>query len=604
MYANKKIEDYGFIGNMQTAALIDRDASIQWLCLPRFDSDACFAALLGDDGNGYWRIAPEEAVRAKSRCYQGETLILETRFETASGEVAVIDFMPLKSEGDETVDIVRIVKGLHGQVAMRTSTAFRFFYGYIAPWVRHHDGKVIAIAGPDALRLQTSIPLHGEHMQTCGTFEVKAGEAISFVMSWFPSFKNEPADQDAQRLLEETRNWWLEWSGRCQVAAEYRDPVVRSLITLKALTHQETGGMVGAASCSLPEKLGGQANWDYRYTWLRDATFTLHALLSSGYREEADAWRKWLLRAAAGDPEKLQPLYGIAGERWLPEHELDWLEGFNGCKPVRIGNGAFKQQQLDIYGEVMDGLHFGRIHDLQPDDNIWRIQRQLVSYLENHWQEKGASIWELRGDNQRYTYSVVMAWVALDRAIEAVENFNLEGDVARWRKLRQRIHDEVCEKGFNQERGTFVQYYGSQALDASLLLLPLTGFISAKDPRMTQTIEAIQQELTHDGFVYRFKTGAKAESLTEGEGAFLVCGFWLVDNLILLDRLEEAEALFHKLLGIRNDLGLLSEEYHPVERCLLGNMPQAFSHVGLINSAHSLAKARREIKGSDSQHRG
>nr|WP_299242282.1 glycoside hydrolase family 15 protein [uncultured Halomonas sp.] len=596
MTANKKIEDYGFIGNMQTAALIDRNASMQWLCVPRFDSDACFAALLGDDDNGYWRIVPEEAIRSRTRHYQGETLILETRFETASGEVAVIDFMPLRNEDDDRVDIVRIVKGLHGQVRMQTSAAFRFFYGYIAPWVRHYDGKVIAIAGPDALRLQTSVPLHGEQMKTCGSFEIRAEETISFVLSWYPSFKNEPADRNAEQLLEETRDWWLKWSGRCQIAAAYREPVVRSLITLKALTHQETGGMVGAASSSLPEKPGGQANWDYRYTWLRDAAFTLHALLISGYREEADAWRKWLLRAAAGDPEKLQPLYGIAGERWLAEYELDWLKGFNDSQPVRIGNDAFKQQQLDVYGEVMDGLHFGRIHGLEPDENMWRIQRQLVGYLEDHWQEKGASIWELRGDTQRYTYSAVMAWVAFDRAIEAVEKFNLEGDVEHWRELRQRIHDEVCEKGFNRRRGTFVQYYGSQALDASLLLLPLTGFISAKDPRMTQTIEAIQQELTHDGFVYRFKTGAKEESLAEGEGAFLVCCFWLVDNLILLDRLEEAEALFGKLMNVRNDLGLLSEEYHPVEGCLLGNVPQAFSHVGVINSAHNLARARKELQ--------
>ncbi|QEA40238.1 glycoside hydrolase family 15 protein [Pistricoccus aurantiacus] len=596
MQKNKKIEDYGFIGNMQTTALIDRHGCMEWLCMPRFDSDACFAALLGDEENGYWQIAPRDSVRSQRRHYREDTLILETHFTTDSGEVAVIDFMPLMGEGDTTVDVVRIVKGLRGQVAMQTHIAFRFFYGQIIPWVRHYENEVVAIAGPDAIHLRTPIALHGKNMQTTGTFTVNKGESAAFVLTWSSSFKNKPLFRDPQALLEKTERWWQDWSCQCQVDTPFREPVVRSLITLKALTNWETGGMVGAATTSLPEKIGGEANWDYRYTWLRDATFTLHALLASGYRAEAYAWRQWLLRAAAGGPEKLQPLYGIAGERWLPEYELDWLSGFNGCRPVRIGNGAFKQQQLDIYGEVMDGLHSGRVHNLEPDEDMWRIQCLLMEFIEQHWQETGASLWELRGETRRYTYSVAMCWVAVDRAIKAVENFDLEGDVEHWRELRQRIHDEVCEKGYHQERGTFVQYYGAEDLDASLLLLPLTGFISAKDPRMTRTIEAIQRELTYDDFVYRFKSQDKQETLIEGEGAFLVCCFWLVDNLILLERLEEAEALFNKFLAIRNDLGLLSEEYHPVKRCLLGNVPQAFSHVGLINSAHSLAKARRGIK--------
>ncbi|MFD2190239.1 glycoside hydrolase family 15 protein [Pistricoccus aurantiacus] len=596
MQNDKKIEDYGFIGNMQTAALIDRHGCMEWLCVPRFDSDACFAALLGNEENGYWRLCPDEATISTQRFYRQDTLILETRFVTNGGEAAIIDFMPLMNEGDSSVSVIRIVKGLRGRVAMQTQVAFRFFYGHVTPWVRHYANEVIAIAGQDAIHLRAPVPLHGEHMRSSARFQVAEGESVSFVLSWSPSFRNKPKTLDARQLLDETERWWRDWSSQCQVDEDFREPVVRSLITLKALTDWETGGMVGAATTSLPEKIGGQANWDYRYTWLRDATFTLHAFLSSGYRGEAKAWRKWLLRAAAGGPENLQPIYGLAGERWLPEYKLDWLDGFNGCRPVRIGNGAFKQQQLDIYGEVMDGLHSGRAHNLEPDEDMWRIQCLLMEFIEQHWQETGASLWELRGETRRYTYSVVMCWVAVDRAIKAVEKFDLDGDVARWRKLRQRIHDEVCEQGYHKKRGTFVQYYGSEDLDASLLLLTLAGFISAKDPRMTRTIEAIQRELTFENFVYRFKTGEKRDDLTQGEGAFLVCCFWLVDNLILLDRLEEAEALFAKLLDIRSDLGLLSEEYHPVEQCLLGNFPQAFSHVGLINSAHGLARARRGRK--------
>jgi len=587
----KKIGDYGFIGNLRTAALIDRDASVEWLCLPRFDSDACCAALIGKPENGYWKLSPTASVVSRSRRYRGETLILETVFETQTGSVAVIDFMPVQHDDEAEADLVRVVEGRRGEVEMQCEAFFRFGYGKVSPWVRYHEFGMSAISGPDGLRMSTSVTLEEKEGRAVGRFRVSEGERVPFVLTWFRSFCNAPSPRDANHELDETERWWTAWSARCDIGEAFREPVVRSLITLKALTDRQTGGMVGAASCSLPESMGGHDNWDYRYTWLRDATFTLYALLSSGYREEALAWRQWLLRIAADDPGNLQPLYGVAGERRLHEYQLDWLDGFNGSRPVRIGNSAFEQVQLDIYGEVMDGLHCGRLHDFEPDEALWQIQCKLVEYLETHWRDKGASLWELRGEHQHYTYSKVMAWVAFDRAIKGVECFGLEGDVERWKRLRQEIHDEVCERGFNRTRNTFVQHYDSDALDASLLLLPLVGFLPADDPRMRSTIEAIQRELTHDGFVYRFVSHGKRDDLTRGEGAFLICGFWLVDDLVLLGRLDEARQLFDKLLAVRNDLGLLAEEYHPRHRCLLGNFPQAFSHVGLINSAHNLQRA-------------
>lgn len=587
----KRIEDYGFIGDMRTAALIDREATIEWLCLPRFDSDACCAALLGKPENGYWQLSPATKVIFRSRRYRGETLVLETVFETGTGSVAVIDFMPLQQDDETTVDLVRIVEGREGEVEMRCDALFRFGYGQVSPWVRYDESGALAVSGPDGLRLRTPVALRECDGRITGRFRVAKGERVPFVLTWFRSFCKAPSPRDAERELDETERWWQAWSARCDIDEAFREPVVRSLITLKALTDNLTGGMVGAASCSLPESVGGSDNWDYRYTWLRDATFTLYALLSSGYQEEAYVWRQWLLRVAAGDPGKLQPVYGIAGERWLHEYELDWLEGFNGCRPVRIGNSAFEQVQLDIYGEIMDGLHFGRVHDMQPDEDLWRIQCELVEYLERHWQGVGASLWELRGEGRRYTYSKVMAWVAVDRAIKGVERFGLEGDVERWQALRRKIHDEVCEKGFGRSRNAFVQYYGSDALDASLLLLPLVGFLPADDPRIQGTVDAIQQDLVHDGFVYRFVTADKRNDLTQGEGAFLVCCFWLVDVLVLLGRRNEARTLFDRLLGVRNDLGLLAEEYDPVRQRLMGNFPQAFSHVGLVNSAHNLQRA-------------
>ncbi|GHB04566.1 glycoside hydrolase family 15 protein [Modicisalibacter luteus] len=606
MPQRKRIEDYGFIGNMRTAALVDRDASVDWLCLPRFDSDACCAAILGDHDNGYWKIWPSDAIRSTTRRYRGETLVLETVAETDSGQVAIIDFMPLARENDSVLDVVRIVEGRKGRVEMHHDAAFRFGYGHIAPWINKHDSGATVVAGPDGIRLETPIPLESRKDTSLLTasFCVQEGERIPFVLTWYRSFCDAPPSRDAEQALYETEQWWQEWSSRCEIDDQYREPVIRSLLVLKGLTHIETGGMVGAATTSLPEKIGGSFNWDYRYTWLRDSTFTLYALLTSGYTSEALAWRQWLLRAVAGDPGKLQPLYGLAGERRIYQHDIEWLAGFRGNGPVRIGNDAYRQQQLDIYGEVMDALHLGRLHDIEPDEDLWAIQCQLIDYLEAHWQEKGMSLWEHRDEPQYYTHSKVMAWVAVDRAIKSVEEFGLEGDIEHWKELRQRIHDEVCEKGFNKQLNSFVQYYGADTLDASLLLIPQVGFLPVDDPRMLGTIEAIQQHLVRDDFVYRFQSREKEQqNLSNGEGAFLVCCFWLVDTLVLLDRCDDAQALFDKLLSVRNDLGLLSEEYHPVHKCLLGNFPQAFSHVGLINSAHNLSRGKQGQRGP-AQERG
>lgn len=594
--AAKRIEDYGFIGNMRTAALIDRDAAIEWLCMPRFDSDACCAALLGERSNGYWQIAPRGQVISRSRRYRGETLVLETLFETDSGCAAVIDFMPLSREGEARVELMRIVEGREGRVDMECNALFRFDYGDVTPLLREDRHGVSAIAGADALRLCSPASMRCDEDTLHAAFSVAAGECVPFTLTWHAAFQPAPEPRDALRLLDEVERWWLEWSRRCDIDEAFREPVVRSLITLKALTDDQTGGMVAAASCSLPESIGGELNWDYRYAWLRDSTFTLYALLTSGYRDEACAWRQWLLRAAAGEPGKLQPIYGIAGERRVDERTLDWLSGFNGCRPVRIGNGAYRQLQLDMHGEVMDGLHVSRMEDIEPDADLWRVQYRLAKYVEAHWQQPGAGLWELRGPQRHYTHSKVMSWVAIDRAIKGVENFGLEGELEQWKRLRQRIHDDVCTHGFKRDRNSFVQHYGSDELDASLLLMPLVGFLPASDPRIEATVEAIQRELTHDGFIYRFVSDAKRHDLTEGEGAFLVCCFWLVDVLLLQQRRDEARALFDKLLSVRNDLGLLAEEYHPVRRCLLGNFPQAFSHVGLVNSAHNFSDASRGHK--------
>jgi GH15 family glucan-1,4-alpha-glucosidase len=584
----QRIEDYALIGNMRSVALVGRDGSIDWLCMPRFDSDACFAALLGDRDNGRWLIAPRIPVKKVTRCYRDETLILETTFETESGIAKIIDFMPLPRSDANVVDLVRIVEGVEGSVPMEMEAIIRFGYGKVAPWVRRKEYGLQAVVGPDALQLRTPLDLRGREKTTVAEFTVNPGDHIPCVLTWHLSYRDGPEGRDAAHTLDETEQWWRDWSRHCSVQGEWREPVVRSLITLKALSDRETGGMVAAATTSLPEQLGGERNWDYRYTWLRDATFTLYAMLLSGYKAEARKWRQWLQRAVAGDADKLQIMYSITGDRFLPEHELEWLPGYEGSAPVRIGNGAFSQVQIDIYGEVMDGFHSARRHGIDADEDIWNVQLELLKYLERHWRDKGSGIWEMRGPPRDFTYGKVMSWVAFDRAVKAIEQYGLEGDADHWRELRDTVHDEVCERAYDKKRNTFVQYYGGEALDAALLLMPLVGFLPPDDKRIQGTVEAIQNNLMQDGFVMRYSQAENDDGLSGGESAFLICSFWLADNLAMMGRMTEARELFERLLAIRNDVGLLSEEYDPRTRRLLGNFPQAFSHVGLINTAHNL----------------
>jgi GH15 family glucan-1,4-alpha-glucosidase len=586
-----RIEDYALIGNTRTVALVGRDGSIDWLCLPRLDSSACFAALLGKRENGRWTIHPAEKPRAVERRYRGETLVLETAFETDSGRVTIIDFMPLPAGGGPA-RIVRLVRGERGTVPMRLEAAFRFDYGRVVPWVRRTDHGLRAIAGPEAIRLFTPLPLRGRDKTTIAEFTVSAGQTIPCTLTWTPSHLPEHTAPDPLRDLAETEAFWSDWSGRCNASGEYRDAVIRSLITLKALTYSPTGGIAAAATTSLPEQLGGVRNWDYRYCWLRDTTFTLYALLISGYQDEARAWREWLLRAVAGEPSKLQIMYGLAGERRLSEYELPWLSGYAGSRPVRVGNAAHTQSQLDVYGEVMDAFHCAHGHGIQTDDDAWRVQSVLLNYLEGHWQDTDSGIWEARGAARRYTYSSVMTWVAFDRAVKAVERFGQRGPAERWRALRQKMHDEICAQGFDTARNSFAQYFGGKSLDASLLLMPLVGFLPASDPRIQGTVEAVQRDLVSDGLVLRYVAEGDADGLPPGEGTFLACSFWLADNLALMGRDEEARVLFERLLSLRNDVGLLAEEYDPRARRQLGNFPQAFSHVGVINTAHNLMLRR------------
>jgi GH15 family glucan-1,4-alpha-glucosidase len=582
------IEDYALIGNGRTAALVARDGSIDWLCVPRFDSGACFAALLGTPEHGRWLLAPADGVRRIRRRYRQGTLILETEYENEQGAVRLIDCMP---QGDKETRLVRVIQGLHGRVAMRMELVIRFDHGSVIPWVRRIEEGLHAVAGPDALRLRTPVSFASQNFRTVADFSVSAGERVPFTLAYFPSHAPTLPVIEEDEAIETTERWWRQWSDRCTYDGEWRDTVLRSLITLKALIHAPTGGIVAAPTTSLPEQLGGVRNWDYRFCWLRDATFTLYALLVAGYEDEAREWREWLLRAAAGRPADLQILYGVAGERRLNEIELGWLPGYEGASPVRTGNAAARQFQIDVYGEVMDVLHVARSTGLEPDENAWRLQRSLMDYLESNWDRSDEGLWEVRGPRRHFTHSKVMAWVAMDRAVKGVERFGLEGPVDRWRGLRAGIHDEVCRRAFDSGRRTFVQSYGSKCLDAATLMIPLVGFLPATDPRILGTVAAIERELTVDGFVNRYATSDGVDGLPPGEGTFLPCSFWLADNLSMQGRDADARALFERLVALCNDVGLLSEEYDTRSKRLLGNFPQAFTHVALVNTARNLSRA-------------
>jgi GH15 family glucan-1,4-alpha-glucosidase len=576
------IEDYALIGDCQTAALVSRRGSIDWLCLPRFDSPACFAALIGEPDNGRWLLSAADENARVARRYREDTLVLETSYETDGGAATVYDFMPPR---DVKPDLVRIVVGRRGTVRMKTEVVIRTDYGSVIPWVRRDDGGFTAIAGPDALHLRSPVQLLGENYRTCGEFDVAAGERMPFVLTWFPSFEDPPEPIDPNVALEETDHWWRAWTDRCTYEGPWRDAVVRSLITLKALTHTKTGGIVAAPTTSLPEVIGGERNWDYRFCWIRDATFTLCSLLSAGYFDEAVAWRDWLVRAVAGQPSQMHVVYGIAGERQLWEHEIPWLAGYEHSRPVRVGNNAYRQSQLDVYGEIMDALHLARRKGMPANENAWRVQRALLEHLGSEWRKTDHGLWEVRGPRQFFTHSKVMAWVAFDRAVKAVEECGREGPVEKWRAIRQEIHDEVCRRGFNSDLNTFTQTYDGNTVDASLLMMALVGFLPATDRRIQGTIGAIERTLVRDGFVARYRCDETDDGLSGHEGTFLLCTFWLADNYALANRDEDARRTFERLLSIRNDVGLLAEEYDADNRRMLGNFPQAFSHVALINTA-------------------
>jgi GH15 family glucan-1,4-alpha-glucosidase len=594
-----RIEDYGLIGDLQTAALVGRDGSIDWLCFPRFDSGACFAALLGDERNGRWKLAPDCKIERVERRYQGRSLVHELEFHTEQGRVRVLDFMPPRGTDP---DVVRIVEGVDGTVPMRMDLMLRFDYGAIVPWVRRlEDETRIAIAGPDAIALRTPVPLRGENLSTVAEFTVGPGERIPFVLTWFQSHHEPPRAITPEHAFDDTCSFWSDWLDGCSYGGRYSEAVFRSLMVLKAMTYGPTGGLVAAPTTSLPEQVGGVRNWDYRYCWLRDASFALAALLGNGFVEEADAWRSWLLRAVAGDPDDLQIMYGPAGERRLIELELEWLEGYEGSRPVRVGNGASTQFQLDVYGEVLDVLYQARKRGMPADDTAWALVRRLLANLETRWREPDEGIWEVRGPRRHFTHSKVMAWVAFDRGLRLIEELGRDGPGERWRRVRDEIRTEVLEQGYDEELGSFVQSYGSKRIDASLLTIPLYGFLPAEDPRVRGTLEAVRRELLVDGFVqrYRHDEGVEAvDGLPPGEGAFFLCSFWFVDNLVLRGELDEAREMFERLLSLRNDLGLLSEEYDPKLERLVGNFPQAFSHIGLVNTALRLdqALAQNEAK--------
>jgi GH15 family glucan-1,4-alpha-glucosidase len=587
---SEPIEDYALIGDGQTAALVSRGGSIDWLCLPRFDSPACFAALLGGPEHGHWTLAPRAAPRAVRRRYRGTTLVLETDFETDDGAVTVVDCMPPRTEAPV---LVRQVIGRSGRVAMRMDLVIRTDYGSVVPWVRRSDRGIRAVAGPDALALTTDLPLEGEGLTTIADFTIAVGERRSLTLAWYLSHRAPPEPVDPDAAVRETEAWWREWVGRSTYDGPDREAVLRSLVTIKALIYEPTGGIVAAPTTSLPEQLGGVRNWDYRICWVRDATFALYALVMGGYLDEARAWREWLGRALAGTPQQLQIMYGLAGERRLTELELPWLPGYAGSAPVRIGNAAHAQFQLDVWGEMLDATLAAERAGLEPDPEGWRVITELMEHLESVWQEPDEGIWEVRGPRRHFTHSKVMAWVAADRMVKLSEARDPEASTERWRALRAAIHADVCRHGFDPARGAFVQSYGARELDASLLMIPLVGFLPAEDPRVRGTVAAIERELTADGLVRRYTTGSGVDGLPSGEGVFLACSFWLVDNLVLLGRREEARRLYDRLLALRNDVGLLAEQYDPRARRQLGNFPQALSHIALINSACNLSQTLR-----------
>ncbi len=582
-----RVEHYAIIGDTETAALVGNDGSIDWLCLPRFDSAAVFAALLGTEEHGRWQLVPASPIRATRRRYRGDSLILETEFDTDEGTVRLVDFMPMRNH---VHDVVRIVQGVRGRVPMRMDLRLRFDYGRIVPWVHREGTDLVAVAGPDAVWLRTPLPTRGENLATVAEFTVSEGFSVPFVLTWQASHLPTPSAVEPSVLLAATEEYWREWMSRCTYDGEWSEAVRRSLVTLKALTYQPTGGIVAAVTTSLPEQLGGVRNWDYRFCWLRDATITLQSMLYCGFTAEAEDWRRWLLRAIAGDPSEMQIMYGVAGERRLSEFIADWLPGYDG-NPVRIGNAASEQFQLDVYGEVLDALHLALKSGLSGEAPGWALQRAMLKFVAAHWKDPDEGIWEVRGGPKHFVHSKLMAWVAIDRGVKTVEDFGLPGPVDEWRALREEIRREILEKGYDANRGTFTQYYGSSELDAAVLMMPLVGFLPATDDRMRGTVAAIERELLQDGFVQRYTQPphTPADGLPPGEGAFLACTFWLADNYHLMGRPQEARELFVRLLDLRNDVGLLSEEYDPRARRLVGNFPQAFSHVPLIETARRLS---------------
>jgi GH15 family glucan-1,4-alpha-glucosidase len=586
---SQPIEEYAMIGDTETAALVGRDGSIDWLCLPRFDSGSCFAGLLGEDRHGRWLITADEPATSITRRYRDSTLVLETVVTTADGSVRVVDFMPPRHHHPR---IVRMVQGISGEVRMRTELIIRFEYGLDVPWVYKTDRGLAAIAGPNAICLDSPVALEGRDMLHEGTFTVRAEEERAFGLAWHLSHEDAPFQLDTSRSLEETERFWTEWCDGVQpVHGEWQDVAIRSLLTLKALTYGPTGGIVAAPTTSLPEAIGGTRNWDYRFCWVRDATLTLDALVESGLKAEAEAWMRWLARAAAGDPEQLQIMYGPAGERRLTELEIDWLPGYEGSAPVRIGNAASDQFQLDVYGELMDAVDRARSHGITPPDIVWRLQLAVMDFVGRHWTDPDDGIWEVRGPPRSFTHSKVMAWVAFDRAVKAVEQHGLSGPVDEWRQYRDQVHAEVCAQGWNAEVGAFTQFYGSSDLDASILMMPLVGFLPGDDERVVATVEAVQRDLTVDGLVLRYRNRSEVDGLSGTEGSFLPCTFWLVDCLVLMGRVEEATAIFTRLMALANDVGLMAEEYDTRLGRMVGNFPQAFTHVGIINSARRLSAA-------------